>query len=75
MLSSTLEASGTVTSALVPWNTCGVYMKSVLHVAPMAYAPFAVFNYLMPLVVIIMTAMGQNTFYAKDDPSTIIEVE
>lgn len=75
MLSSTLESSGTVTSALVPWNTCGVYMKSVLHVAPMAYAPFAIFNYLMPLVVIIMTATGQNVFYAKDDLSTIIEVE
>ena len=63
MLSSTLESSGTVTSALVPWNT------------PMAYAPFAIFNYLMPLVVIIMTATGQNVFYAKDDLSTIIEVE
>ena len=75
MLSSTLEASGTVTSCLVPWNTCGVYMKGVLHVSPMAYLPFAVFNYLMPVVVIAMTALGRNTFYIKDDPDTVIEVE
>ena len=75
MLSSTLEASGTVTSCLVPWNTCGVYMKGVLHVSPMAYMPFAVFNYLMPAVVIVMTALGKNTFYLKDDPDTVIEAD
>ncbi|MDD7363507.1 MAG: Na+/H+ antiporter NhaC [Peptoniphilus sp.] len=75
LLSSTLESSGTVTSALVPWNTCGVYMKSVLHVSPLAYMPFAVFNYLMPFVVIILTAIGQNVFYIEDDPGTVIEVE
>ena len=75
MLSSTLEASGTVTSCLVLWNTCGVYMKGVLHVSPMAYLPFAVFNLLMPVVVIAMTALGKNVFYLKDDPDTVIEVE
>ena len=64
-----------MTSCLVPWNTCGVYMKSVLHVSPMAYMPFAVFNLLMPIVVIVMTALGRNTFYIKDDPDTVIEVE
>ena len=50
-------------------------MKSVLHVSPMAYMPFAVFNLLMPIVVIVMTALGRNTFYIKDDPDTVIEVE
>ena len=50
-------------------------MKGVLHVSPLAYMPFAVFNYLMPFVVIIMTAMGKNVFYIKDDPDTVIEVE
>lgn len=75
LLSSTLESSGTVTSALVPWNTCGVYMKSVLHVSPLAYLPFTVFNYLMPFMVIFLTAIGQNTFYIEDDPETVIDVE
>ena len=75
LLSSSLEASGTVTSALVPWNTCGAYMKSVLLVSPLAYLPFAVFNYLMPIVTIILTTIGQNVFYIKDDPGTVVDVE
>ena len=41
----------------------------------MAYMPFAVFNLLMPVVVIAMTALGKNVFYLKDDPDTVIEVE
>lgn len=75
LLSSTLEASGTVSGALIPWNTCGVYMTSVLQVHTLQYAPFAIFNLLMPIVTIILTAVGQNVFYAKDDPDTIIHAE
>ena len=51
-LSRTLEDSGTVTSVLVPWNTCGAYHSNVLGVSTFAYAPFAVFNYLSPLMTI-----------------------
>ncbi|MDO5301375.1 MAG: Na+/H+ antiporter NhaC [Tissierellia bacterium] len=75
LLSSSLEASGTVTSALVPWNTCGVYMSTVLGVGTMSYMPFAVFNYLMPVVTIFLTMIGQNNFMAADEPETIIDGE
>ena len=52
-LSRTLEDSGTLTSALVPWNTCGAYMTGTLGVSTFAYAPFAFFNILCPIIAII----------------------
>lgn len=52
-LSRTLEDSGTVTSVLVPWNTCGAYQSGVLGVSTLAYLPYAVFNYLSPLMTLI----------------------
>jgi NhaC family Na+:H+ antiporter len=52
-LSRTLEDSGTLTSALIPWNTCGAYMSATLGVATISYAPFAFFNLLCPLVAIL----------------------
>jgi NhaC family Na+:H+ antiporter len=52
-LSRTLEDSGTLTSALIPWNTCGAYMSATLGVATLSYAPFAFFNLLCPLVAIL----------------------
>ncbi len=51
-LSRTLEDAGTITSALVPWNTCGAFMATTLGVATFAYAPFAFFNWINPLVAI-----------------------
>lgn len=51
-LSRTLEDAGTMTSALIPWNTCGAFMASTLGVATFAYAPYAFFNILNPLVAI-----------------------
>jgi NhaC family Na+:H+ antiporter len=72
MLSNALESAGTVTSALVPWNTCGVYMSGVLGISVMHYAPWAFFNYLMPLAVIIMTAAGLLTVKISDEPGTVI---
>jgi len=50
-LSRTLEDSGTVTSVLIPWNTCGAAQSSVLGVATMAYAP-CFFNIISPLMTI-----------------------
>ncbi len=49
-LSRTLEDSGTVTSVLVPWNTCGATQASVLGVATMTYAPYAFFCIISPLM-------------------------
>lgn len=51
-LSRTLEDSATLTSALIPWNTCGAYMSATLGVATFSYAPFAFFNYLCPLIAV-----------------------
>lgn len=52
-LSRTLEDSGTVTSVLIPWNTCGAYQSSVLGVATMAYLPYCFFNILSPFMTIL----------------------
>lgn len=57
-LSNALEGAGTVTSALIPWNTCGVFIFSTLGIGVSQYAPYAIFNWLMPIVVIVMAFMG-----------------
>ncbi len=51
-LSRTLEDTGTVTSVLVPWNTCAAYHASVLGVATLAYAPWAFFCLITPLMTL-----------------------
>ena len=51
-LSRTLEDSATMTSALIPWNTCGAYMAATLGVATWEYAPYAIFNIACPLLAI-----------------------
>ncbi len=58
MLSRSLEDSGTLTSVLIPWNTCGAYNSSVLGVPTLAYLPYAFLNYLNPLVAITMSYLG-----------------
>ena len=57
-LSRTLEDSGTVTSALIPWNTCGAYHSSVLGVPVFEYFIFAVFNYISPFVTLTFAALN-----------------
>ncbi len=52
-LSRTLEDAGTLTSVLIPWNTCGAYMSATLGVATFSFAPFAFFNLLCPVLAII----------------------
>ena len=55
-LSRTLEDSGTVTSVLIPWNTCGAYHSGVLGVSVFDYAIYAVFNWLSPFMTLIFAA-------------------
>lgn len=55
-LSRTLEDSGTVTSVLVPWNTCGAYQSGVLGVSVADYFIYAVFNYLSPFTTLFFAA-------------------
>ena len=65
MLSRSLEDSGTLTSVLIPWNTCGAYHAGVLGVPTLEYAPYAFLNYLNPLMAIALTYMGIGIFYGK----------
>lgn len=55
-LSRTLEDSGTVTSVLVPWNTCGAYQSGVLGVDTVQYAGYAIFNWLSPFMTLLFAA-------------------
>ena len=55
-LSRTLEDSGTVTSVLVPWNTCGAYHSGVLGVDTLHYAGYAIFNWVSPFMTLLFAA-------------------
>lgn len=57
-LSRTLEDSGTVTSVLIPWNTCGATQASVLGVATLAYLPFCFFNIISPFMTMLYAVIG-----------------
>ena len=57
-LSRTLEDSGTVTSVLVPWNTCGAYQSGVLGVSVADYFIYAIFNWLSPFTTLLFAAIG-----------------
>jgi NhaC family Na+:H+ antiporter len=57
-LSRALEDAGTLTSPLVPWNTCGAFMATTLGVATFAYAPYAFFNLINPIVSAIYGFTG-----------------
>ena len=52
-LARTLEDSGTLTSALVPWNTCGAYMSATIGISTFMYAPFAFLNIICPIIAVI----------------------
>ncbi len=58
MLSRCLEEGGTVTSAIVPWSSCGAIMFGALGISAFEYAPYAIFNWLTPLFGIIVTLCG-----------------
>lgn len=73
MLSRTLEDAGTLTSALVPWNTCGAYQTSVLGVGPLVYGPYAFLNWGNPLMAIILTYMKIGIYWRKEDGTDVVE--
>ena len=57
-LSRTIEDSGTVTSVLIPWNTCGAYQSSVLNVNVIDYFIYAIFNWLSPITTLVIVSLG-----------------
>ncbi|RDY24007.1 Na+/H+ antiporter NhaC [Romboutsia maritimum] len=72
MLSRALEDSGTMSSALVPWNTCGAYIHTTLGVSAFQYFPYAFLNLINPLVSLFLIAIGFKI--ARIDPNEI-EIE
>jgi len=69
VLSRTLEDGGTITSVLVPWNTCGATQSRVLGVPTMEYVPFAFFNMLSPLFSILFAYLNYKIRrYGDDEP-------
>uniref|UniRef100_UPI0026235125 Na+/H+ antiporter NhaC family protein n=1 Tax=uncultured Dokdonia sp. TaxID=575653 RepID=UPI0026235125 len=65
-LSRTLEDAGTVTSVLVPWNTCGAYQSGVLGVSVLDYFVFAIFNWLSPFMTLLFAAFNIKIRQLKD---------
>jgi Na+:H+ antiporter, NhaC family len=70
MLSRTVEDAGTVTSPLVPWNSCGAYMAGVLGVSTIAYLPFCFFNLLSPVIALLY---GFTCFHIEHLPPEPVE--
>ncbi len=66
-LSRILEDAGTLTSPLVPWNSCGLFMSGTLGVATAAYAPFAFLNLLNPLVSVFYGYTGITMVYTDEE--------
>ena len=73
-LSRALEASATVTSPLIPWNTCGAYMSTVLGVGAFAYLPFAFFNLAAPVISMFLGFSGITMQKIEDDPESLVGV-
>ncbi|HUS87165.1 MAG TPA: Na+/H+ antiporter NhaC [Bacteroidales bacterium] len=82
LLSRTLEDSGTVTSVLIPWNTCGATQSGVLGVATFTYLPYCFFNLVSPIVSVFMAAFNikirrlsdngdDNVLFSEDDRKDI----
>ena len=62
LLSRTLEDSISVTSVLIPWNSCGVTQSTVLGVATLIYLPFCLFNIFSPLMSLLMSWIGWRLY-------------
>lgn len=72
-LSRTLEDSGTVTSVLIPWNTCGAAQSNVLGVATFTYLPYCFFNIISPFMTIFFAYAGIKIKKLKGKPVSEID--
>lgn len=70
LLSRTTEDAATVTSVLVPWNTCGMTQATVLGVPTITYLPYCFFNLLCPVMTILMAALGWKIKQVKPEEGT-----
>lgn len=69
VLSRAVEDSGTVTSPLIPWNTCGAYMSGVLGVQTASYLPFCFFNLLSPVLDVVYGFLGFKVQSVSEPPA------
>ena len=67
LLSRTIEDAVTVTSPLVPWNTCGLTQAAILGVSILVYFPYCFFNLISPLMSIVIAALGYKIIRTKPD--------
>jgi len=70
VLSRSVEEGATLSTGLIPWTTAGAFYTATLGVPVLAYAPYAFFNFLNPLVAIAMAAMGFGLLVRSDDSET-----
>lgn len=72
LLSRTTEDAVTVTSVLIPWNTCGMTQATVLGIPTLTYLPYCFFNYLSPLMTMIIAATGWKIRNSKNQKNKTI---
>ena len=65
LLSRSVEDSATVTSVLIPWNSCGMTQSTVLGVATLTYLPYCLFNLISPLMSLLVAAVGYRIVVRK----------
>ena len=68
LLSRTIEDTATVTSPLLPWSSCGMTQAHVLGISTLTYAPYALFNYLSPLMTVLVAALFGKRFKTATQP-------
>ena len=66
LLSRTIEDSATVTSPIIPWTTCGMTQANVLGVSTLTYAPYCIFNYLSPMVTVLMALRVKRSSFLSN---------
>lgn len=78
-LSRSLEDAGTLTSVLIPWNSCGAYFSAILGVSTLAYVPFCFFNLVNPFVAMMVAASDYKIertteSHVSDEPVIVPEI-
>ena len=70
MLSRCLEEGATCTTSIIPWTTSGAFITGALGMSPLEFAPWAFFNYLNPLLSIVLAYLGFGVFRKAPPTST-----
>lgn len=71
LLSRTTEDAVTVTSVLIPWNTCGMTQATILGVATLTYLPYCFFNLISPIMSIIVAAIGYKIYRVNEEDKSV----